>query len=161
MPVQTLKNYLDSNHVKYVSIAHSPAYTALEIAALTHIPGKELAKTVMVEIDGDLAMAVLPSSHRVDLAQLQRAAGAAHIRLVNESAFRGRFPDCQTGAMPPFGNLYGMRVFVDETLSKDKEIAFNAGSHNELIRLAYEDFERLVRPDKATFTAGETSRKVA
>ena len=161
MPAQKLKDYLDSNYIRYVSIAHSPAYTALEIAALTHIPGKELAKTVVVEIDGELAMAVLPSSHRVDLTQLKHAAGATNIRLVKEGEFEDRFPDCQPGAMPPLGNLYGMRVFVEESLSTDKEIAFNAGSHNELIRLAYDDFERLVNPTKATFAVGETSRSAA
>jgi len=154
MPVQKLKEYLDSNNIKYVSIAHSTAYTTQEIAALTHIPGKELAKTVMVEIDGELAMAVLPSSHRVDLAKLKRAAGAENIRLVNETEFRGRFPDCETGAMPPFGNLYGMQVFVEENLAKDNEIAFNAGSHNELIRLAYADFEKLVQPTETAFSSG-------
>lgn len=151
MPVKLLKEFLDSNRIKYISISHSPAFTAQGIAALTHTPGKELAKTVIVSIDDRLAMAVLPASHQVNLSLLRAGAKAGTIRLATEREFRDKFPDCETGAMPPFGNLFGMRVFVDEILTKDKEIAFNAGSHRELIRLGYEDFERLVNPQVLNF----------
>jgi len=146
MPVARLKQLLDSNHVKYVTISHSPAITAQEIAASAHIPGKELAKTVMVKIDGKMAMAVLPASYQVDFELLQQAAGANEVELASESEFRDMFPECELGAMPPFGNLYGMEVIVSRSLAEDEEIAFNAGSHTELIRLAYKDFERLVKP---------------
>jgi len=108
-----LREFFDSFQVKYVVISHSLAYTAQGIAALTHIPGKELAKTVIVKLDGKLAMAVLPASMHVDLSQLKAAAGAQEIELAAEAEFKDRFPDCETGAMPPFGNLYGMPVFVD------------------------------------------------
>jgi Ala-tRNA(Pro) deacylase len=122
------------------------AYSAGAIAALTHTPGRELAKTVIVKIDDTLAMAVVVSSQHVDLELLKEETKAKTVRLATEDEFKGRFPDCETGAMPPFGNLYGMTVFADQALSRDKEIAFNAGSHRELMRLAWSDFERLVHP---------------
>ncbi len=146
MPETRLKDFLDKEHVKYVTIAHSPAYTAQEIAELTHTPGKELAKTVIVKIEGELAMVVLPASEKVRLGHLRQTLGTENIELANEAEFEGAFPDCETGAMPPFGNLYGMSVFVDQTLREDEEIAFNAGSHDELIRLSYAEYERLVHP---------------
>lgn len=146
MTVKKLKDFLDRNGVKYVSIAHSPAYTAQEIAQATHIRGQDLAKTVMVKIDGRMAMAVMPSSQKLDLALLKRAAGAKRVALAREPEFEKQFPECEVGAMPPFGNLYGMEVFVADTLTVDEEIAFNAGTHTELVRTAYKDFERLVHP---------------
>ena len=146
MPVKRLKEFLDSHGVKYVTISHSPAFTAQEIAASAHVPGKELAKTVMAAADGQMVMAVLPASHRVVLDFLREATDAESVRLVSEREFRDRFPDCDVGAMPPFGNLYGMDVFVSESLTEDEEIVFNAGSHTELIRLPYRDFKRLVQP---------------
>ena len=141
-----LKEFLDKEHVKYVSIDHSPAFTAQEIAAAAHIPGKELAKTVIVKIDGELAMIVLPASEHVRLANLRESLGARKVELADEDEFKKSFPDCETGAMPPFGNLYGMNVFVSQALREDDEIAFNAGSHDELIRLPYAEYERLVHP---------------
>ena len=151
MPINTLTELLDSQNIKYMIITHSVAYTAQGIAALTHIPGQEVAKTVIVSLDDALAMAVLPASCQVDLAALRDATGASSVTLAKEMDFKHRFPACETGAMPPFGNLYGMKVFVDETLTKDKEIAFNAGSHWELMRLAYEDFARVVKPTVLRF----------
>ena len=127
MPVKKLKEFLDSNKVKYVSISHSAAYTAQEIAASAHVPGKELAKTVIVKIDGKLAMAVLPASYKVDLAQLKEALGATTVELASEREFRDMFPGCETGGMPPFGNLFDMEVYVSAKLAEDQEIAFNAG----------------------------------
>jgi len=151
MPAQKLKEFLDGHKVKYVTITHSKAYTAQDIAALTHIPGKELAKTVMVKIDGKVAMAVLPASFKVDLDLLKGASHADKVEIASEKDFRDMFPGCEVGAMPPFGNLYGLEVFVEESLSEDKEIAFNAGSHTELIRLPYGDFQRLVDPNVVKF----------
>ncbi len=146
MPVKKLKDFLDKNNIKYVTMKHSTAYTAQEIAASAHIPGKELAKTVMVRVDGKMAMAVLPASYKVDFDQLKKAAGANSVTLASEQEFKDMFPECEVGGMPPFGNLWGMEVYVAKTLAEDEEIAFNAGSHTELIRLAYADFERLVEP---------------
>jgi len=123
MPANKLKEFLDSQQIKYVTIAHSVAYTAQGIAALTHTSGKELAKTVIVKIDDGLAMAVLPASCHVDVARLQAATRAKTVILAKEREFKDRFPECETGAMPPFGNLYQMPVFVDESLTQDKENA--------------------------------------
>ena len=157
MPTAKLKEFLDKNGVKYVTITHSAAHTAQEIASIVHIKGQDLAKTVIVRIDGQMAMAVLPASFQVDLSGLKEAARAKAVALASEAEFRGRFPECETGAMPPFGNLYGMPVFVDRSLTKDKEIAFNAGTHRELIRLSYQDFERLVEPIVMRFASAEAA----
>ena len=152
MPVQKLRKFLDEHDVKYVTISHSPSFTAQEIAASAHIPGQELAKTVIVKIDGEMAMAVLPASFLVDFEVLKEAVGARSVELATESEFRDTFPGCELGAMPPFGNLYDMDVYVANDLAEDEEIAFNAGSHTQLIRMAYRDFERLVEPEVAKFT---------
>jgi Ala-tRNA(Pro) deacylase len=152
MPIQKLKTFLDENRIKFVSIQHSAAYTAQEAAALAHIPGEELAKTVMVKIDGVMAMAVVPASHQVDFDRLRDVAGAEQVELATETEFKGFFPACDVGAMPPFGNLYDMPVYCATPLSEDLEIAFNAGSHSELIRLAYADYEQLVQPEIASFS---------
>jgi Ala-tRNA(Pro) deacylase len=146
MPAERLRRYLDEKHVKYVTIKHSKAYNANEVADSAHLPAKELAKTVMVTIDGEMAMVVVPASAQVDLEHLKKAVGAGDVALAHEWEFKEKFPDCEVGAMPPFGNLYDMKVFVSQTLREDEEIAFNAGSHTELFRLAYADFERLVEP---------------
>jgi Ala-tRNA(Pro) deacylase len=156
MPVQKLKEFLDSQKVKYVTIYHSPAFTAQEIAASAHVPGKELAKTVMVKIDGRMAMAVLPASFRIDMDMLRQATGAASLELAGEKEFKDMFPACEIGAMPPFGNLYGMDVYVSEALTEDEEIAFNAGSHTELVRLAFADFARLVNPKVVQLATSDT-----
>jgi Ala-tRNA(Pro) deacylase len=158
MPVQRLKEFLDKNNIRYVVITHSRAYTAAGIAAITHIPGNEIAKTVMVRIDGKLAMAVIPASRHLDLDALRTGLRATSVSLVTEKEFENSFPDCELGAMPPFGVLYDLPVYLDEKLSKDLEIAFNAGSHRELVRLAYKDFAHLQHPQVmqiATSSAAE------
>jgi Ala-tRNA(Pro) deacylase len=153
MLAKKLKEFLDAHQTKYTTIRHSAAYTAQEIAALAHIRGKDLAKTVMVKVDGKMAMAVLPASHQIDIARLKTAASAESIGLATEAEFKSLFPDCETGAMPPFGNLYGMPVFAEASLTKHEEIVFNAGSLTDLVRIAYKDFERLVQPVVAEFSA--------
>ena len=152
MPVEKLKQFLNAQHIKYVSVRHSKAYTAQEVAASAHIPGRAMAKVVIVELDGEMAMAVLPSNRKVVLPDLQDITGSDRMRFVEEDKFKTRFPDCEIGAMPPFGNLYGMEVFVAESLAQNEEIAFNAGSHEEVIKLAYADFVRLVNPSVMSFT---------
>lgn len=161
MPANKLKDFLDSQKVKYLSLRHSPAYTAQEIAASVHVKGQEMAKTVMVILDGKMAMAVVPASHQVDFARLKSAAGARDVVLAAEREFKDLFPDCDVGAMPPFGNLYGMDVFVSRALTEDKEIAFNACSYSELIRVAFEDFRRLVNPKIADFSVQRERRTAA
>lgn len=152
MLAKTLKDYLDQWKVKYVTLTHSRAYTATEVAQSVHLPGRILAKTVMVVIDGALAMAVLPSNHRVHLDDLRDLVHTDNVRLAREDEFKDYFPDCEPGAMPPFGNLYDMSVYVSPDLAEEEEIAFNAGSHTEVIKMAYRDFDRLVKPRVAQFT---------
>jgi Ala-tRNA(Pro) deacylase len=149
MPVKKLKKFLDENHIKYVTISHSKAYTAQEIAASAHIPGKDLAKTVIIKIDGKLAMVVLPASYVVDFEMLKKVTGSQNVVLASEKEFLNLFPECDEGAMPPFGNLYEMPVYVAQSLAEDEDIAFNAGLHTELIKMAYKDFEKLVKPKVA------------
>jgi Ala-tRNA(Pro) deacylase len=146
MPIKKLKAFLDENNVKYVTVRHSGAYTAQEIAASAHVSGKEFAKTVIVKIEGKLAMTVLPASYQLNFRLLHEIFGTQQVTLATEAEFKYFFPDCDVGAMPPFGNLYDMEVFVAESLAEEKEISFNAGNHTEMIKLSYDDFERLVRP---------------
>jgi Ala-tRNA(Pro) deacylase len=147
-----LKDYLDENKIKYVKITHSRAYTAQEIAASVHIPGKELAKTVIVRVNDGFAMAVLPASRQINFDRLKNVAGNNEIRLAQEHEFKGLFPDCEVGAMPPFGNLYNLPVYVASALAEDTEIAFNAGTHTDVIKISYSDFEKLVKPTIGTFS---------
>ena len=157
MTLARMANYLDAHNVRYLIITHSPAFTAQGIAGVTHISGKELAKTVIIRLDGTLVMAVLPANYHVDLQAFRRAAKAKTVSLASEEEFEDRFPECETGAMPPFGNLFGMPVYAEASLEKDKEIAFNAGTHRELIRMQWEDFKNLVQPIIMRFVAGRTA----
>lgn len=146
MPAQKLKAFLDDHKIHYERLMHPMTYTAQHTAESAHIRGKELAKTVMVKIDGKMAMAVLPTTQRVDTGLLREATGAKKVELATEPEFKDMFPECEVGAMPPFGNLYDMEVFSSPQLAEDEEIAFNAGSHTELIRLSYADYVDLVSP---------------
>lgn len=141
-----LREYLDREKIPYQREVHRTAYTAQEVAAEEHIPGKIVAKAVVLKVDDHFGMAVLPATARTDLARLKATLGAKEVRLASELAFAGLFPDCEVGAMPPFGNLYGVPVYVDTSLAKDEEIVFNAGTHEETIRMKYADFERLALP---------------
>ncbi len=152
MPAKKLKEYLDGQKIKYVSLVHSEAYTAQEVAASAHIPGREMAKTVIVELDGQIAMAVLPADRKIVLQDLRDVTGSDQVGFVSERQFKKMFPDCEIGATPPFGNLYGMEVYAAESLSENYNIAFNAGTHTEVIKMAYRDFERLVQPHVLNFT---------
>jgi Ala-tRNA(Pro) deacylase len=152
MPVRKLKEFLDGEQVKYVSIVHSPAYTAQDVAASAHVPGRVLAKTVIVKLDGEMAMVVLPANRKVVIQDLRDVTGSDQVRFATEEEFRERFPDCETGAMPPFGNLYGMTVYLAQSLALNDEIAFNACSHTEIIRMSMRDFERLVQPQVLSCT---------
>jgi len=146
MPLKTLREYLDSQGIRYVVVSHSPAYTAQETAQAAHVPGHAFAKTTIVKLDGQMAMAVLPADQRVDLELFGAACGGKKAALVPEFEFQNRFPGCEIGAMPPFGNLYEMDVYVEEGLARESRVAFNAGSHTELIRMSMRDFLELVKP---------------
>ncbi|MDD3731025.1 MAG: YbaK/EbsC family protein [candidate division Zixibacteria bacterium] len=146
MPVKRLKEFLDLHRASYCTINHSLAYTAHEIAACVHIPAREVAKTVIVKVDGKMTMVVLPAAFRIDLKLLQEITDAYNVELATEDEFKASFPECAVGAMPPFGNLYDMDVYVADSLAENEYIAFNAGSHTEIIKMTYRDFERLVEP---------------
>jgi len=126
MPSKKVKEFLDSQAVKYVNITHSPAYTGREIAQSLHIHGRKVAKTVIVLIEGKMAMAVLPANRSIDFDHFRKTIGEKKIELATEGQFKDMFPDCELGAMPPFGNLYGMEVYADQHLTEDDEIFFNA-----------------------------------
>jgi len=152
MPTNRVKDYLDSQNIEYTLHEHSPQYTAQEVAASAHIPGHQLAKTVMIKVDGEMAMVVLPAVYRVSFERLKKALGADEIQLATEKEFKDLFPDCEVGATPPFGNLYGMEVIADQSLATQVVIAFCAGSHTELIQLSYADFEKLAEPRVLDFS---------
>lgn len=146
-----LKDFLDAHGIKYTIITHPTAYTAQEIAAAMHVHGKELAKSVILKADGKFIMAVLPATQQIAFNLLREALGAKEVELATETEFQDLFPDCEIGAMPPFGNLYNVPVYVASLLTQDEEIIFNAGSHTEAIKMSYKDFERLVKPTVAKF----------
>ncbi|MBI1987363.1 MAG: YbaK/EbsC family protein [Nitrospinae bacterium] len=151
MPARKLKQFLDENNINYKSYRHEEAYTAQELAAVQHIPGREWAKSVIVKVGEDkYVMVVAPAHYMIDLDRLQAFIGK-ETWLATEEEFKGLFPDCEVGAMPPFGNLYNLEVYADEALQRDEYITFNAGTHGESIRMKYADFERLVNPKQGKF----------
>jgi Ala-tRNA(Pro) deacylase len=152
MPIlRKLQEYLDEHKIKYQVLTHSTAYTAQEVAQAQHIPGKMVAKVVMVKKDnGTPVMLVLPASHKVDFTRLRQVLGT-HSELEQEREFRDLFPGCETGAEPPFGNLFNLDTLVDTSLTRDEEIVFNAGSHWQTVKMRYDDYARLVHPRVAPF----------
>ncbi|MCU4165432.1 aminoacyl-tRNA deacylase [Carboxylicivirga caseinilyticus] len=146
MPFTRLEEFLNREKINYKRIVHSRAYTAQKTAAYAHISGNEIAKSVIVKINGKISMAVVPASYQLDLNELKRATGAKDVRLATETEFKDLFKDCEVGAQPPFGNLYNLEVFVAEKLTEDTNIAFNACNHAELIQMTYKDYQRLVHP---------------
>ncbi len=149
--LRRLKDYLDSQKIQYEVLTHPEAYTAPEIAHALHVSGKMLAKVVMIKAGDRFVMAALPSNWRVDFKRLKEILGTPHVRLASEEEFKGLFPDCQVGTMPPFGNLYGLAVYVDRALAEDPEIVFQAGTHYEAVKMRYQDFDNLVHPTVAEF----------
>jgi len=154
IPVR-LKTFLEENGVDYQVLYHPRVYTAQEVAAAQHVSGKELAKVVMIKVDNELAMMVLPASCMLDMDKLKRVFQGRRTKLALEEEFQGLFPDCEIGAMPPFGKLYDLQVYVDTALAEQPHIVFQAGSHVETISMAYSDFANLVNPEVADFAAGQ------
>lgn len=148
-----LKSFLDSNQIPYQSLSHATTYTAQGAAAVMQISGREIAKTVVLrtgEQEGETILAVLPGPRHVKVDKLSSVVGKP-VRLATEAEFSSLFPDCELGAMPPFGSLYNLPVYVDESLSRDREIVFNAGTHHDAVRMSYEDFARLAKPRVCSF----------
>lgn len=146
--------FLDGNKVNYVTFPHAAANSAQEVAASTHVPGRHMAKTVVVRLDDKLALAVVPANRMLDLARLREESGADDVRLAEEAEFIDRFEGCQLGAMPPFGNLFGIETYVDRALARDDCIVFNAGSHTEAIGMTFSDYRHLARPKIAQIATG-------
>ena len=147
MPIcRKLKEFLDGRKVRYVVIAHSRAYTAPEVAASAHVKGKNLVKCVIVNADGKQYLVAASANQKVNLQKIKHLLNANEVRLAQESEFAPLFGDCETGAMPPFGNLYGVPVIADGSLYAAEEIAFSGGNHTTVVKMAFADFERLVQP---------------
>ena len=145
-------DYLIQNQIPYLQIHHTPDFTSQETAAHTKTRGREFAKTVVLRIDDGFGLAVLPAPHRIDFENLRRWLNAAEIRLATEEEMESLFPDCEIGAEPPLGRLYELPVYVSPVLARDEEITFNAGSHEEAIRMKYDDFARLTQPSIIHFS---------
>jgi Ala-tRNA(Pro) deacylase len=156
--LQRLQRYLQEQHVDYQLHEHAEAYTAQEIAAVEHVAGRRMAKVVMALAGTRLVMLVLPAPARVDLGRVAAEVGEAGVRLAHEEEFTPAFPDCDAGAMPPFGNLYGVPVYVDPALAEDQTIVFQAGTHRHTIQLAYDDFRRLVQPQLISVSEATSPR---
>jgi Ala-tRNA(Pro) deacylase len=149
---ERLAAYLQEQGVEFSMHHHPKAYTAQEVAAVEHVSGHRFVKVVIVKGDDDLAMMCVPASLDVDLDAAAEAMEVEQVRLAEEEEFAPIFSDCEVGAMPPFGNLYNVPVYMDETLEEDERIVFNGGSHRETFEIAIDDFERLVHPQIAHFS---------
>jgi Ala-tRNA(Pro) deacylase len=144
--ISTIHEFLREAHVPYTVVPHRPAYTAQDEAAATHVPGRDWAKVVVCFIDGEAVEAVVPATSIVNLERLLELAGGNHIRVADEEDLHRLFPDCEVGAMPPFGPLYGQTVYVDAVLALERDIVFSAGTHREAILMRWHDFVRMVNP---------------
>lgn len=154
---ERLEQFFREQGVTYQATTHPEVYTAQEVAAVEHVSGYGVAKVVIASADGRLVMLVLPAPHRVDLEKVKRALGAREVRLAREEEFGTVFADCEVGAMPPFGVLYGVPVYADRSLAQDPTMVFRAGTHRETMTVAYADFERLTKPQVADFAVSPAS----
>ncbi len=148
---ERLERYFRENGVPFVALTHPPAFTAPEVAAVQHVPGKQVAKVVMVSAGGSLVMCVLPANAHISFRLLAGILNSTEARLAHEDEFSHIFSDCLLGAMPPFGNLYNIPVYLETSLTDDSELVFQAGTHTDAMRLRYSDYVRLVKPHIAQF----------
>lgn len=161
MPIlRKLQEFLDQNKVSYEVKNHPEAFTAQEIAAAQHVPGKQMTKVVILKADGSFVMAALPAHHLIDFDKARASLGAKQVSLATEQEFTSLFPECEPGAMPPFGNLFGLPVYVDPSLEDDEVIYFNAGNHRQTVKMKYQDFKTLVQP-KVVALSGRPKTKAA
>ena len=149
--LRRLREYLDEKKVRYEVSSHREAFTAQDIAAALHVPGQKLAKVVMIKSGERFVMAVLPATWKIDMEKMKKVLNSADVRLATENEFKDLFPACDVGAMPPFGNLYNLDVYVDKSLTEDREIVFQAGTHVDTVNMNYQDFVTLVKPVVADF----------
>jgi Ala-tRNA(Pro) deacylase len=147
-----LEEYLSGTGVPYTRHSHPTAYTSLEVAQSMHVPGREMVKSVILKTkEGHLIMSVLSANETANLDVLRKEIGSSVLRLASEGEFQDAFPTCKLGAMPPFGNLFDMPTYCETGLSQNLEIEFNAGTHEETVRMSFDDYERLVRPQIVHF----------
>lgn len=158
MRPRSLDRFLRDARVPFTTFQHPPAFTAQEIAAVSHVPGRSWAKVIACIVDDEVVLAVLPAHLMVDLDALCALAGGCGIRLADEREFARLYPECEPGAMPPFGSLYAQRVFVDQGLVGELEMVFNAGTHRDAIRMHYGDFVDLSNPVVGAFARRRTAR---
>lgn len=149
---ERLEAYLRASQVPFEAHPHQPAYTAQAVAEREHIPGQLMVKVVVVVADGELAMLALPTSRRADLARVAELLDAREVRLATEGELSLAFPDCEIGAMPPFGGMYGLPVYVDRSLEGEHRVFFQDGTHTGAMSVSYADFRRLAAPVVAEFT---------
>lgn len=152
MPSRKVKSYLEKAGIDYEVLEHDPVYTAQEVAAASHVKGKELAKAVMIKADGDQYMLVMPATRMINFEMLKENLGKKNVSLAPEEEFTQIFPDCEMGAMPPLGKLYNIKVLLDKSILDDEEIVFNAGTHHDIIKISLDDYMKLENPEKASFT---------
>jgi len=148
---KNLLEMLKKEKVKYEHVAHPEVYTTQEVAAVEHERGRHVVKTVVVKADGKLVLAAVPSAMKVDVKALGKLLGAKQVEVAQEHEFANMFPDCEVGAMPPFGNLYGLPLWLDARLTACKEVVFNAGTHTDTVKMSFKDFERLASPEVGEF----------
>lgn len=141
-----IREYLEKESVKFETAEHPLAYTATEVAGTQHVPGKQMVKSVIVKTNGTFLMCVLPAIHLLDFEKLKKIVSSQDLKLADESDLKNLFPEYELGAEPPFGHLYGLKVYADKLLEEDDEIVFNAGTHTDVVKIKYDDFKRLVNP---------------
>ena len=156
-----IKQYLFHSYASYMHKKHPPAFTSQEIAQAEHVPGQQFAKTVILNTGNKLIMAVVPSDHIINIDTLKDEIGCDHLTLATEKDFIDAFPSCQPGAMPPFGKLFGLRVYCDKALAQQSEIEFNGGTHIDTIRMNFESFNKLENPLLLTFSEKRTGPRIA
>ena len=149
---ERMEEYLRQNGVEFEVKIHAQAFTMQEVAAALHVPGSQVAKVLIVSADDEKVMAVLPAPYRLNIDLVRDLAGAKKARLAKEEEFADLFPDCATGAMPPFGNLYGVPVYVDRSMGEERDMIFRIGTHRETMKIAYADFAHLAKPVVGDFS---------
>jgi len=149
---QRIRDYLDSQDVPYEPIHHSQAFTGQEVAHSLHMSGKRLAKAIVLAGDGKPVMAIIPASHRLNFQEFRAALEADRLEMLPEGELVKLFPDCDLGAIPPFGNLYGLGVWVERTVSDAEDVVFCAGTHEDCLRMRYSDFTKLTKPRLGRFS---------
>ncbi len=150
-------DFLKKSKVKYKLTKHEPSYTAQNLAAAEHEPGRFVAKPVIVKADGKFVMCVLAAPHKIDFKALKKQLGAKSVKLAEEKDIGELFPDCELGAEPPFGNLYDLPTVMDKSLEADDHIAFQAGSYEKAVRMTMKDYRKLAEPEVFEFTYQQTS----